>query len=126
MSTRPRDSRAQAPPTAALTGLLSMRLNQVLDTGMKRDADGHEIEGQSRPRINKVVAVIMTKMVTLAMMEPQLTPQPDFVNGASLGAQLNEQERIMNNKREERDVKLRKDALAAEIMQLVRELEAAV
>jgi hypothetical protein len=100
-----------------------MRINQVLDTGVKRDADGHDIEGQSKPRINKVVADIMTKIVTLTMMEPALIPQPDFINGASLGAQYYEEERIMNNEQEERDVKLRKDALAAEIMQLVHELE---
>ena len=124
MSIRPRDSRAQAPPTAALTGLLSMRINQVLDTGVKRDADGHEIEGQSKPRINKVVADIMTKIVTLTMMEPELIPRPDFINGASQGDQYYEEKRIMNNERKERDVKLRKDALAAEIMQLVHELEA--
>ena len=76
------------------------------------------LTGSKRGREDMLLAA-MSKIVELCAMEPQLTPPPDFFNGASMDDHLREEQRQTENDEAERETKRQKNLLASEIRSMI-------
>jgi hypothetical protein len=80
------------------------------------------LTGSKRGREDAILSA-MSKIVTLCTMEPTFIPAPEFVNGASMGARMEEERRIQENADAERLHKQQKSLLASEIADMIAEMK---
>ena len=80
------------------------------------------LTGSKRGREDAILCA-MSKIVALCTLEPTFIPPPEFVNGASLGAYMEEEGRLEENADAERVHKQQKSLLASEIVDMIAEMK---